>query len=122
MAITFTVNDIVLDEQAGVHTLDDNDITFAAFNTAVGATVANYLGGLPHAGGGDQTAFAQAAERTDLPALSSKTPVTDLSFAIDGTWAPFTTTPGDGIGSGLKDIDGNTIWLFQGIDDVVIGV
>ena len=43
MAITFTVNDIVLDEQAGEHTLDDNDITFAAFNTAVGATVANYL-------------------------------------------------------------------------------
>jgi hypothetical protein len=115
MAITFTTQDVNVDETAGAQ-LGLNEITLAAFQTSDYAYLLSLQGG----GAGDDAKFPQVAYNANFLSLAvpSGTTVADLVFThLDSTNTQVQFSATVGFETTLKDVDGNTIYLF--LDDNV---
>lgn len=113
---TMIVSDnLVLDEDLG---LQDDEVSSGSFDL-VDDALETYLLSLA---AGATTGFPQYARKENF--VTSSVTVNDFALVQDDSGTAFSTVAGEGVDSGLTDLDGNAIFLFgrAGSNNVVLGV
>ena len=106
MALDITTQDIVIDETVGIQN-DDVNPTVPPHNNAT----VNYLLGLDGPGGLPSPEVAFKSNFVVASASAGET-ITSVVLTQSATGTPFSPTVG--VNTGIKTVDGNYVWLFQG--------